>query len=346
MALTRTAYNFIHSHGALANVAYKGWRGLYEAKEVLRPLAPVQQPDATTGLYEMHQINIAITAVCNAKCVFCVHHLLGEPSDMMSMGHFEDVIRQWKAFVGTPKNHINLTPSAPPGEPLANPNFLKKIQLLTDSGFKAFFVTNGILLHRVTDELLKFEGTRFGISFPSFNTDVYKEVYGVDRGAQVTNNLFALLEKNARAGEPLDIRVCFRNKETPAQIMAHPNFQRLKEYFSDKVTCMFTTWWDTWNGGVEPKDMERGEIKVRKPLNLKRVCEGALSFSIRPTDRLIRLCGCRYVVGLTGKDDLVVGDLDEGFHAAQRRAAEIQDDFKRGVRQKTCQSCGAYKQAT
>jgi organic radical activating enzyme len=277
--------------------------------------------------------------------VFCVHHLLNQPTDIMPMEMFRDVVRQWKSFATT-ENHISITPGAPPGEPIADPGFLKKMDLMAENGFKAFFVTNGILLHKVTDELLKFKGTQIGISFPSFNTDVYREVYGVDRGAQVTNNIFALLEKNAQAGEPLDIRVCFRNKETPAQIMKHPNYTRLREYFSDRVTAMFTTWWDNWNGGVDAKDMERGEIKVRKPLNLNRVCEGALSFSIRPTDRLIRLCGCRYVVGLTGKEDLVVGNLDEGFHAAQRRAAEIQDDFKRGVRQKTCQSCGAYKQAT
>jgi hypothetical protein len=344
MSINRKVYNYIHSNGVLANIAYKSWRGLYEIKEVLRPPTAIQKPNSN-GLYSMSHINIAITAICNAKCVFCVHHLLGSPTDIMSLEMFRDVIRTWGEFAGR-ENHINITPGAPPGEPTASPYFIKKMEIIKEYGFKAFMVTNGILLHKVTDELVNnFPGTRMGISFPSFNTDVYREVYGVDRGEQVTRNIFNLLEINARAGEPLDIRICFRNKETPSQIMAHPNFARLKTYFSDKVTCMFTTWWDNWTGGVDAKDMERGEIKVRKPLNLNRVCEGALSFSIRPTDRLIRLCGCRYVVGLEGKEDLVVGNIDEGFFEAQKRAKEIQDDFKRGVRQKTCISCGAYKQA-
>jgi hypothetical protein len=342
----RRLYNFIHSHGLISNVAYKTWRGLYEAKEVLRPLAPVQTPDPITGVYNMSHINIAITAICNSKCIFCVHHLLGDPSDIMPMDMFKDIISQWHLFGATTDNKINLTPGAPPGEPLADPGIIKKMEIVRDHGYTTTFVTNGILLHKYTKDLLSFKNTSIAISFPSFNTDIYREVYGVDRGEQVTKNIFHLLEENRKAGEPLDIRICFRNKETPAEIMKHPHYARLQEYFSDRATVMFTTWWDNWTGGVDAKDMERGEIKVRKPLNLKRVCEGALSFSMRPTDRLIRLCGCRFVVGLKGKEDLVVGNLDEGFFAAQQRAADIQDDFKRGIRQKTCQSCGAYKQAT
>jgi len=341
-----TLYNLIHSNGTLADVAYKSWRGLYEIKEVLRSPASVQAPDKVTGLFKMEHINIAITAICNSKCVFCVHHLLGEPTDIMPFLLFQDILEQWRAFGVNPSIHLNLTPGAPPGEPLCDPGFNDKLALVNAYGYKTFFVTNGILLHKYTDTLVKYPGTRIGISFPSFNTDVYKEVYGVDRGEQVTRNIFALLEANKAAGEPISIRICFRNKEKPSEIIAHPNYKKLEKFFSTKVNSMFTTWWDNWTGGVKKEDMERGEIKVRKPLNLNRVCEGALSFSMRPTDRLIRLCGCRFVAGLEGKEDLVVGHLDEGFAAAQEKAFSIQNDFSKGIRQKTCQDCGAYKQAT
>lgn len=342
MNLKETIYHGIHKNGLLANLAYKSYRYLYEAKEVLTPPSAFQKPD-DNGLYAMPYVNIAITAICNAKCIFCAHRHLENPTSIMPQEQFEKSVNQWELFGGNKQKALSLTPGVPPGDPLCDPGLESKALYAKSRGYQVEFITNAILLHKWTEKIFQWGNVnRVGISFPSFNEDIYKELYGVDRGRQVTNNIFNFLELNRSLGWPVKCVICFRSKETPRQVMAHPNYQKLIPFFNEQFKVMFTTWWDDWNGVVSHEEMERGEIKIRKPLNLKRACQGAISFSLRPEDRLIRLCGCRFVPNV---DDMVVGDIDTGFHQAQIKSFEIQDNFKRGIRTKTCTNCGAYKQA-
>lgn len=339
--MNESLYHAIHSSGRIADLAYKTWHRIYNVKERCRPRSARQTPAA--NLYQVEGINISTTAICNSKCIFCVHRLLEEPTDIMPLELFEDIVREWDRFGGDKNRLINLTPGTPPGEATCDAGFPLKLAVAKQYGYGVFFVTNGIRLHVFEKEILNGGVVRqISISVPSLDPLKYKEIFGVDRGEQVKRNLFNFLQLNQSLGWPVDTTICFRNAEAPSEIIAHPDYERLKAFFGPKCRVMFTTWWDDWNGAVPRAQMERGWIKVRKPLNLNRVCQGALSFSLRPTDRLIRLCGCRYV---NGQDDLIVGTVDEGFAAAQRKAFEIQDGFKRGVRPKTCQDCGAYKQA-
>jgi hypothetical protein len=341
-------YHATHSNGFLADLAYKTWHHIYDAKETLRPLSRNQSPMAN-GFYPVQGLNVSTTAICNSKCIFCVHRLLQEPTDIMPNDLFTDIMREWRKFCdlkvyGADNNpFINLTPGTPPGEATCDASFPQKLEIAAQHGFRVFFVTNGIRLGVFQDIICK-GGTvgAISISIPSLDPVMYKEIFGVDRGEQVKRNLFNFLTLNESLGWPVDTTICFRNAEAPSEIIAHPDYKRLRSFFGKRCRAMFTTWWDDWNGAVPKDTMERGWIKVRKPLNLNRVCQGAQSFSMRPTDRLIRLCGCRYV---NGQDDLIVGSIDKGFEDAARNAFTIQDGFKRGERPKTCQSCGAYKQA-
>lgn len=339
------AYHVIHRNGFLANLAYKTWCTIYNVKEILTPPSKYQKVNPETGLYDILGLNISTTAICNSRCRFCVYKRLEDVKEVMSDMLFHDILAAWKNFGGNPDRAVNLTPGTPPGECLTDPGFDRKLKIVTKFGYKTFFVTNGILLHKWTDTILnpEFGVEGISISVPSFDPDVYKEVFGVDKGNQVYTNIIHFLDENKKRGWPVKTMICFRNAESPAKIIAHPRYRELERYFGPNSHAMFTTWWDDWNGGVPKDEMEYGWIKTRKPLNLNRVCQGSLLFSMRPGDRKIRFCGCRFV---EGQEDQIVGDLDNGgFFKAQEYLFSIQEGFKIGRRVKTCQNCGAYKQA-
>jgi len=342
MTVNSSIARFIHSYGFLSDLAYKLWRFLYNFKEKYRSPSHNQIKNID-GTYNALTLSIAITEHCNSKCGFCIHPRLNGPKISMSDLFFEGIIKSWHE-AGMDKNKlINLTPSGPPGEPLIDPNFQNKLKIMAKYGYKAFFVTNAIALHKHYQFICE-SGTvgGVGISLPSFDETNYKEIYRVDRGKEVKRNLFLFLDLNRKLGWPVDTTINFRNSLRPSKIIASDDYKKLKGYFGSRCRTMFTTWWDDWNGGVPKEEMEVGEIKIRKPLNLNRVCEGALSYSMRPTDNKIRLCGCRIVPEY---DDLIVGDLEHGFEEAKKNAVKIQDGFKKGIRPMTCQNCGAYKQA-
>lgn len=339
-------YHWIHSNGWVADIGYRTWCWMYNLKEILTPPNPKgQEPNPKNGLYDMLGINISTTAICNSKCIFCTYRLLNEPKEVMSESLFEDIISAWKNFAGPQDRAINLTPGTPPGECLTDPGFERKLEIVAKYGYETFFVTNGILLNKWAKVILnpKNKVQAISISVGSLNPEVYKRTFGVDRGEIVKANILSFLLLNKTLGWPVDVTICFRNAEKPSEIIAHPDYIRLKHYFGPRCRVMFTTWWDDWNGAVPREEMEYGQIKVRKPLNLKRVCQGALLFSMRPGDRRIRFCGCRFV---EGQEDQIVGDLDAGgFFTAQENLLEIHNGFKIGKRVKTCIDCGAYKQA-
>lgn len=335
---------FIHGHGMVADLAYRNWRHAYDAKEAWRNLFPSDRQKPVDGVYAVQTLSIAISSICNSKCVFCIHPRMNEAdkNKVMGLPLFTDIIEAWSEFEAAPDKCINLTPSGPPGDPLTDPTFLHKLDIMSSNNWRAFFVTNAISLGKYAEELIEHPAMgEISISIPSFDPKEYAEVYRVDRGAQVAKNIFQWLELNKAAGWPVDTTICFRNRQAPSAIIAHPLFKRLRSFLGPRCKVMFTTWWDDWGGQVPRNEMEGGWIKVREPKSFNRVCEGALSYSMRPTDRLIRLCGCR----MGTEDDLIVGDIDSGFAVAQRNAVRVQEGFHRGDRPKTCQGCGAYKQA-
>lgn len=334
----------IHTTPWLADLAYDAWKIVYGPKERFTPRSRSQKPNPNTGLYDMLGLNISTTEICNSACGFCVYPLIETPKKPMSNEQFYDIIREWARFGGNPRRAVNLTPGTPPGECLTDPGFEKKLKIVAEFGYKTFFVTNGILLHKHIGTILEPSNTveAISVSIGSLDPEMYHKIFNVDRCEQVKKGIFAFLSANALLGWPVDTTICFRNAEKPSGIIKHPDFKRLEAYFGPRCKVMFTTWWDDWGGQVSKEKLEHGEIRRRIPLNLPRVCEGALTFSMRPSDRNIRFCGCRY---LKDTDDQIVGTIDEGFAVAQKRMLEHHENFKLGIRVKTCQNCGAYKQA-
>lgn len=107
------------------------------------------------------KVYIEITNVCNLKCDFCPQ--TNRKAEFMSEGAFRQILDQIKPFT----DYINLHVK---GEPLLHPNLGTFLDILYEKGFKANITTNGTLINKVANTLLKKPAVRqMNFSLHSFD---------------------------------------------------------------------------------------------------------------------------------------------------------------------------------
>ena len=285
--------------------------------------------------YRIEDFRVAVTNICNAACVFCTYPLTKMKGKVMSLETFAQAMPYFgKQF------QVDLTPAV--GDPLVDPGLEQKVELLAESGYKCQFTTNGILMSKHADWLLKYGKTIVCVylSVPSFDPADYKVQYGVDKGEQCINGLLDFLRRNDEAGQPLRIRYQVRNREKPSIYKRSPWFQKFKPYFHGRVTYHFSKVWDNWSGAVE---FEKWSKYMKKRLRwcpqIAKPCRN-LRFGLVNPDGGLRLCGCR-VVG-TDQDDLLVGKVGDPVDVLNANASAIREKFYRKEYPRVCKGCSFY----
>lgn len=104
------------------------------------------------------RIYIEITSSCNLKCSFCQETL--RPPEFMSASQFSYILEQVKPFTNFIYLHVK-------GEPLLHPELKKILSMCYDSGIIVNITTNGTLIKKNLDTLIKYPVHQINISMHS-----------------------------------------------------------------------------------------------------------------------------------------------------------------------------------
>lgn len=118
------------------------------------------------------KIYVEITNICNLSCSFCSHDTL--PKKEMSIEEFNCVINKIKDYTDSIYLHVK-------GEPLLHSNLDKILAICKDNNIKVNITTNGTMLDKKKDILLKYPIKQINVSLHSENNvkDYFDKVFGV-----------------------------------------------------------------------------------------------------------------------------------------------------------------------
>ena len=116
------------------------------------------------------KVYIEITNICNMNCSFCHGH--SRAAKQMSKEEFLIILDKLKGYTEYIYYHLM-------GEPLTHPQLSEFIKMANERGYKSIITTNGTLLHRVEDDILKAGIHKVNLSLHSFEngTDVSHKRY-------------------------------------------------------------------------------------------------------------------------------------------------------------------------
>lgn len=130
------------------------------------------------------KIYIEITNVCNLKCDFCPKS--SRKPEYMSIELFTYILDQIKDYTDYIYLHVK-------GEPLLHPDIGRLLDLSHEKGFKVNITTNGTLINRVKDILIKKPGIRqINFSLHSFDGNEMK----LDKKEYINNIIGFIKEAN------------------------------------------------------------------------------------------------------------------------------------------------------
>lgn len=344
------------NHGRLLDLAYSQGYNAFHARDVLREraalLRPVSFDELAAYLPESatHYLEVHVTTRCNAQCSFCVYRKVVRAGTLtptvMDLGLFKKVVSEFGALGGT---RLCLTPLV--GEALLDPYLYERIDFaLHEAGLQSVFLcTNGILLDRDDNfkRLVDSGIDELDISTQGTNRAAFEAAYGVDKYDTLIAGVAHLFEYNKSKGEPLRIRIRFRNSQKPSEIVASQDYiKHIRPYLSQRVQASFTVRYCSWGGTIQQHELPAGMRLSKAARHVNLPCVNLLQLAVTPSGH-VRMCGC--VMKHTDVDDLVIGnvELDTLEHIVRGpRALEVIQGFYDGTRPDVCSQCEMYVPVT
>jgi hypothetical protein len=117
-----------------------------------------------TGAFAAHKVDIETCRQCNARCLYCPQSVAPKPRGVMPLELFEHVLA---ALGETPPQWVALNHY---GEPLLDPHFRARVEMLRERRFPLHLFTNGTMLKDSLAEFLS-DGGLFAtvFNFPSID---------------------------------------------------------------------------------------------------------------------------------------------------------------------------------
>ena len=258
-------------------------------------------------------LRLDVTTACNARCAFCAYPKVVDNGTLKPGVMTSDLFKRTVMhFAENGGKELDLTPVV--GEPLLDPQLFDKIAFATQvAGIRQIgMISNGILLDKNDNYKRVVESglTSLSISTQGTERTAYQKVYGIDKYDAFISGLHHLLAYNRELGEPVSIRIRFRNSQKPSSIIASDDFEQyIKPYLSPRVQVSFTVRYGNWAGTIAPGDVP-AEMKLsRERPQVNVPCQNLFSLSVIPSGH-IRMCGC--ILQKTDVDELVVGHPNWG----------------------------------
>jgi molybdenum cofactor biosynthesis enzyme MoaA len=139
---------------------------------------------------QLNFLTLKLTNRCNLNCYMC-----GQTYSRNEMEK-EDLSFNLIKYRLSEMNDIGIYLFG--GEPLIYNEFTSLIEFLRDKKFKVVISTNGVFLHRFTDDIIKNEVYELFISLDSYDADIYQKIRGKNVLGDVLNNLEYLIKKKKK----------------------------------------------------------------------------------------------------------------------------------------------------
>jgi radical SAM protein with 4Fe4S-binding SPASM domain len=159
------------------------------------------------------KLYIEITNVCNLSCSFCPKTM--RSPEFMKIELFNKILEEVKPYTDYIYLHVK-------GEPLLHPDIDKFLDLCGDKDFKVNLTTNGTLINKVRDKIIRKSSLRqINFSLHSFEGEKFSKDY-----EEYINNIISFAKE---AAEKTNMIIAFRlwNLNANNEI----NLTRQKNYF-------------------------------------------------------------------------------------------------------------------
>ena len=281
-------------------------------------------------------LEIELSNLCNADCVFCGYQYQERPKIQISFSNFEKAIREYVALGG---GNLGLTPTV--GDALIDKEIVKKVKFARS--FKEIgeigITTNGILLTRQLYEELVDAGVSFiYLSMSGFDREEYRKVYRNDSYLRVTKNLedIATSPSRPRCMVIITIRTL------------HPFPWMKKDYKKFKklnFPIARTYLYDSWSGRIKSKHLP-GFMFVRPSPPKTTPCVQLYTSTMVYSNGNLGACACR---DLNANSELIVGNIQKNtIDEAWKNGAlnKLRQRFIDGDLPDVCKDCCAYNPIT
>lgn len=132
-------------------------------------------------------VELELTTMCNARCIFCPRELFKNPI-FLSRKMLERVIKNSLDY------GIDTLKLAGMGEATLHPKFVTYITELKKSGLKVILNTNGVNLNQELIRQLVDNVDEFRISLHALDREIYKVIYRIDKFDKVYSNIEFLVK--------------------------------------------------------------------------------------------------------------------------------------------------------
>lgn len=287
-------------------------------------------------------LNIELTNLCNAKCIFCPYQYQKRQHRVMSDKVFYTILEQYRNING---GSIGLTPIV--GEPFADPGFLDRVKAIRNvpGSDQIFVLTNAIAMDRFkTEDILTSGLTSIYISTAGFEKSNYDKIYRShvkNAYEQMRDNVTRLVRKNSELGNPVKITIGLRTNRALHVVMKDSDFQPVLEH----SPLIDFTWVYRDGGGRITKDSLPAEMKLKSLPVKNEVCYHLYRGPIVLNDGAVLACNC--IGAMDALEDLTIGNIfDDDIESIWQgeKMKNLRQQFsEQGVLNKTCRNCTSYK---
>jgi len=291
---------------------------------------------------EVPVLDIEITNICNAKCVFCPNTIMKRKREHLDMGLFKKAVGEFVTMGGREISFNSVI-----GDPLLDPYLLERIKHVRQfPQFKALgFVTNLQNLHNINiNDFLDSGITWLSISSAFSGRQKYFDFFGVDVYEQTQKNIINLIQENKKRGSRIELLFSIKpTNERINLIFAHPDFKKidlltnraLSRSLNNQALCV-----DDWTAKLKiPSYLKKRPIFPRFFAPCRLLYNSLVIFS----NGNIGICPCR---DFESDSDLIFGNIKDlnlqELWLGERIKSIVMDWANKNKVPEICKRCSHY----
>ena len=286
-------------------------------------------------------LQIELTNICNANCIFCAYRYQTRPHQIMSDEIYFKAINEYCKMGGG-----SLQLEVIVGDPLIDKNFIERIKYARAKPeiTNISTITNCINFKKDKIKDIIHSGINsIIVSTAPWKKELYTKIYQSKNYDKMRNNVKSLLEENNKSGNTVKITLGFRSNLSIKETLSLPDYQGIK-HLPHKV--QFNAVFDTWSGKIKKDDLLPGmHIRPKFKLNAEP-CSQLYSTPVILENGDVSLCGCR---DYNANSELIVGNIlnDSLLDIWQSgQVKKLRNRFYAGVFPDICKDCTMYSNLT
>ena len=294
-------------------------------------------------------IDLNLTDLCNADCIFCPYQFTKPNKISFSMEMLKMIHKQMGANFSNCR--FDITPLT--GEAMINRDFIKISKYISqntsDNNYTLY--TNMTLAHKVgINNILNCGLENLIVSTAPFDKELYTKIYrnsSYEKGIKNTSDLLiAFTQTPAEKRKLKRFAIEFRG---PLSIKECINLKDYKDfiepYLSKDVRVSATKNFDTWMGNIKEDDVLPGmKLIKKKPTKFKLITCHRMDTLRVFADGSVRVCGAR-IDTLEKSDEFIIGNINQSnivdlYNSSKTRRLKLQSLI--GKIPETCKNCTWY----